>query len=90
MKIPKKLKIGGHNIKVVLKPFWKGSDSEDGLFENCKNEIWIKAELSQSQKEVTLIHEILHVLNSTLNHVVLDSLSEQLYRVLKDNKSLRP
>ena len=76
MSIPKNLKIGGHQIKVLIKPMWKGGD----------NEIWIKAELSDTQMESTLVHEILHGINSTLDHVVLDSLSEQLYQVLKDNK----
>ena len=86
MSIPKNLKIGGHQIKVLIKPMWKGGDNENGVFDADKNEIWIKAELSDTQMESTLVHEILHGINSTLDHVALDSLSEQLYQVLKDNK----
>jgi hypothetical protein len=36
-----------------------------------------------------LIHEAMHFMNSSLNHALLDSLAEQIYQVLADNKLLR-
>jgi hypothetical protein len=93
MKIPKTLKIGGHKIKVNL---GKSSPHEDavGKWDVDSNTIWIDADLPQSQKEVTLIHEILHAVNNTFSdnpiaHSLVESISEQLYQVLSDNKLLR-
>lgn len=57
-------------------------DREKGL-------ISIRKDLMDTQRESTLFHEIFHVLNSELDHVILDGLAEQLYQVLKDNRMLR-
>lgn len=90
MKIPKQLKVGGHIIKVDSTSELPG---EDGSFSSRENMIRICKLLPQSQKEMTLIHEILHSLNSTFHqgdkHTILDSLAEQLYQVLSDNKMLK-
>jgi hypothetical protein len=88
MKIPKTLKIGGHQIRVRLTP-----DIDDsGQADRDKNEILLRINLSRSQLESTLIHEIFHHLNSSLedtHHGLLDGLAEQFYQVLSDNKMLR-
>ena len=89
MKIPKKIKIGGHivTVKVVDKVAedpevqqWAGGWTES------QNLIEIRAGQAQSQKEVTLIHEILHCINLQLNHDHVEFLSQALYQVIKDNK----
>lgn len=77
-----KLKIGGHIYKVIYKDM--GEDA--GLADKTKNIIYIDPNLSKSEQESTLIHEILHVINSELDHALLDSLSQQLYQVIKQNK----
>lgn len=88
MKIPKTLKIGGHIVNINLQEL----DNENGKSDFGKNSITICETLPQDQKESTLIHEIMHYMNSTLggestlSHCLLDSLSEQFYQVLKDNK----
>ncbi len=91
MKIPKKLKIGGHEITVDCSKELPGingeSVSSQNLIRICKN-------LPQTQKESTLIHEVFHFLNATISatnigHSLLDSLSEQFYQVLSDNKLLK-
>lgn len=55
--------------------------------------LWLK-NLPQSQKESTLIHEIIHICNTEVgsenHHALISSLAEQLYQVLKDNKLLSP
>lgn len=91
MKVPKKLKIGGHVITVDCSQELKGIN---GSFDYTKNEIQIDKTLPQSQKEVTLIHEVMHAMNAEWNsssdwHALMDSTSEQLYQVLKDNKLLK-
>lgn len=59
------------------------------------NEIKINNKLPQSQQEATLFHEVLHFLNWTLDsepmgHIFIESLAEQLYQVLAENKLLSP
>jgi len=91
MIIPKKLKIGGHIFDVDCS---KELDGMNGQTTWKKSLIEIDNAIPQSQKESTLIHEIFHVINSTLGdedmgHALQDSLSEQLYQVLKDNNLLK-
>ncbi len=86
-----KLKIGGHQytINVASMP-----EDELGACDYNKATITIDSNITeQSIKESTLIHEILHACNSTfwhsgIEHGLLDSISEQLYQVLKDNNML--
>jgi hypothetical protein len=88
MRIPKQLKIGGHRVRVRLTP-----DLDDsGQVDRDKNEILLRLDLARSQLEATLFHEIFHHLNSSLedtHHGLLDSLAEQVYQVLSDNKMLK-
>ena len=90
MKIPKNLKIGGHTIKVEISHL----ENDNGISDFEKNLITICDTLPQDQKESTLFHEMMHFMNSTfsenqLNHLLLDSLAEQLYQILKDNNLLK-
>lgn len=90
MKIPKQIKIGGHKVKIVYKKL----EGSDGLWDSTKNQITINSELPPSQKEVTLIHELLHAINANWSetqygHAMLESISQQLYQVLSDNKMLK-
>jgi hypothetical protein len=55
-----------------------------------KHTITLDDELTGSQLNVTLLHEIFHAINNELDHTILDSLGEQLYQVLSDNHLLRP
>lgn len=90
MKIPKTLKIGGHVVRIDCS---KVLEDENGHASLQENTIRVCASLPKSQKEATLVHEIFHFLNTTLDegdgHRLLDSLSEQLYQVLSDNRMLR-
>ena len=83
------LKIGGHTYKVIYKEL----DNILGETNFNKGEIYIEKNMPQSLKESTLLHEIFHCMNSTFDdtptgHMLLDSLSEQFYQVLKDNQML--
>jgi hypothetical protein len=90
--IPDSLKIGGHTIKVSVEDLSK--ENIAGEFDSSKNLIRIAAENTTSQQEATLFHEIFHVLNSEMGgegyaHALLESLSQQIYAVLKDNDMLK-
>lgn len=88
MNIPKTLKIGGHIYKVEITD--KGLNEEDyGELDMETNTIRINSKIPKTNQESTLLHEILHALNTTLDHELLDSLSEQMYQVLKDNKLIK-
>lgn len=81
-----KLKIGGHTfdiIQAVLK-----DDLAETDFDTAR--ITLHSLSTRTIKESSLIHEILHVLNPTMDstddgHRILESLSEQLYQVFRDN-----
>ncbi|MCK9371003.1 hypothetical protein M0R04_13920 [Candidatus Dojkabacteria bacterium] len=92
MKIPDQLKIGGHIVKVELIDL---GESLDGEFDSQKNRIALNSKLPPSQMEASLLHEILHACNAGFSgddsviHVLMESISQQLYQVLKDNDLLK-
>ena len=92
MKIPNKVKIGGHLYKVEFDKTPKEGTNRGqncGGFNRANGVISINDNLIKSEKEETFIHEILHGMNSEFNETVLDSLAQQIYQVLKDNNLLR-
>ena len=91
MIIPSSAKIGGIVYKVVISETWPGRvkgehDGECFYDQENGNTICIGAELSQEAQEITFIHEALHAMNATMDHEFLDSLAEQLYQFLSDNR----
>ena len=75
------MKIGIHKYRIVYK------EMEDcGEVDRTKNIISIKKDMSESEKLVTLWHEILHVINGELSETLVESLAQQLSSVLKENK----
>jgi hypothetical protein len=88
MKIPKKLKIGAHTYTVRELEGWQDGEAV-GIEDPNKNQITLDSQLSNTRKEAKLFHEIFHVMNYGLDHALLDSLAEQLYQVLSDNKLLK-
>lgn len=81
---PKKLKIGGHTIKLLITPDVPNGNC--GQFEIKKNEMMINSDQEPTQMEASLIHEILHALNITLNEEHVEFISQGLYQVIVDNK----
>lgn len=86
MKIPKKLKIGGHSVTVRQVDEVTPGEQWSGGWIESQNLIEIRRGQAMSQKEVALIHEILHCINLQLNHDHVEFLAQALYQVLKDNK----
>ena len=90
MRIPRKLKIGGHIYKIKVLKKWENMDEGDfGETDYEQGIIYINKSLTEGERGAAFFHEIFHVLNKTLNHTLLDSLSEQLFQVFKDNKLLK-
>lgn len=85
MKIPKKLKIQGHDVTVKMVDDLPNSQWS-GAWTASENLIEIRKGYTPTQTEVTLIHEIIHAVNNELDHYLVEALSQQLHQVLKDNK----
>lgn len=93
MKIPKKLKIGGHWFNITLGNLLKEkSVDSSGRFVPRYNKILIDTDSTQSNQEATLIHEIIEVIDHqnelNLEHKTICILENSLYQVLKDNDLL--
>lgn len=86
MRIPRQLTIDGRKIKVRFVEMEKGcagkADFENGL-------ILIKKGMKRSAQESTFFHEAMHHCNTSMNHALLDSISGQMYSMLRNNKMLR-
>lgn len=100
MKIPKTLKIGGHDIKVIYPYVFTEVDGKYGQFDHAAKEIRISnldsggQERAESGVLVTLLHEIVHVVDYLTGHHgfsgdngenKIEGLSEGLFQVLRDN-----
>lgn len=84
MRIPRKIRLGGRTIKVRFAQMEHyGEASYD------KGEIVLKKGMPRDAKEATFFHECFHHMNTTVSHSTLDSLAEQTYQMLKDNKLLK-
>ncbi len=74
MKIPKLLKIGG----IVYKVIEKNMEESCGECDRTTNTIILNKEMTQEQKEVTLIHEILHALNWEFEEIEIGDIVRHL------------
>ena len=92
MLIPDEIQVAGHTFAVKLEDN-PNKPTEMGYitFENCV--IRISKTISASQKEATLLHEILEAVNSIhridLRHKQIEQLEAGLYPVLKQNNLWR-
>lgn len=91
MEIPKTIKIGGHELDVVVT---NDSDiipdNNIGLTITAKNVIYLNSRYPQTQLEEALLHEILHNLYYSLSleqsEEIIQRLGFLLYATLKENK----
>jgi hypothetical protein len=91
MKIPKTIKIGAVNYKVIEVD--NIIDTAGDCMGRCdikKATIELKKEQSQEMKESTLLHEIIEAINAMceleFSHKTICTLETMLHQVLKDNK----
>ena len=84
---PEKLKIGAHTYTLTFAESWPEQTEGDlGFTDTKKCIIYIREGLPPSVTFSTVIHECFHVINTTIDHTLLDSLGEQISQVLWDNK----
>ena len=100
MNIPKKLKIGGMMWEVEQSNDTTNEGNCFGSTHPLTQKFFLDPKIKQQKKEQTLIHEILHAIwwtngmrsRKELNdheEYIIDSLSQGLYQVLKDNGLLK-
>lgn len=81
MKIPKRIQSQGL--------WWKVRYNDDieplGYTDYDKQEIVIKKSITPELKQAVFLHELFHTFNTTVNHELIDSLSMQLFQVIKTN-----
>lgn len=95
MKIPKNLKILGHNVEIVRVKNLEMTNGTNaiGACYFTENRIWVDTCAPEQQQEATLIHEIIEFIDRAmeikLEHKQISCLESGLYQVLKDNHLLR-
>jgi hypothetical protein len=85
MHLPPELKIGAHDVKLVVASSWDKDTGNSGEWDTDTSTIYIRAGMTDSLTFATLLHEAMHVMNATMSHELLDSLSEQMTQFLWDN-----
>ena len=105
MKIPKKIKIGGHIYRVF---FVKTRDEKKqscniGLTNAIIKKIYVEKDIPRSQQENTFLHEVLHAIMMETRlwydfdrtdrkldeEDIVGRMANMLYQVLKDNKLMK-
>ena len=101
MKIPKTIKIGGHEVLVNSdsKRFSKDLELDDlcgKTFIGSEVILINRHTICRSQQEESFLHEIIHHIlfhagwnDETINEQLVQSLAAGLYQVLKDNNLLK-
>jgi len=87
MKIPEKIKIGGHTVEIVSNEW---AYNRMGSSHIIPNKIYVNSSICKSQQESTLLHEILEFINDScslqLSHLQISVLENMLYQVFVDNE----
>lgn len=86
MKIPNKVKVGQQVFDVVITPF---DDDNCADIDLKTMTIKIDSSLPTIQKELSMIHEVIHAINWKMSEEKVEYLSQALYSVFKENNWLK-
>jgi len=102
IKLPSRLKIGGHTYKVIFPYEWEEREDIHAQHEPNFHELRIGNRGDEGSAWAALFHEMLHAIDRISGHDRLqkieedeasasyvDALAEGLYQVLNDNRLLR-
>lgn len=97
MKIPKKLKVEGHEFRVTFcKKVIPGEDTSESetmaMVDKENLQIKLKKGMKRSVVEESFFHEMVHLCENEmepLKEEIIDDLARRLYAILKNNKMLR-
>lgn len=89
MDIPKTLKIGGHEFKVLLVQSMASRDECYGKMWMDRLEIHIDSSVSKELQEETMLHEAIHAIDEEngldLTEQQVQSLGHGIYQLIKTN-----
>ena len=92
MKIPKKIKVGGHVYRVIYPCDFAENKNLRGQHDGDTKEIRISDDGPESVIAETLLHEILHAVDSVTGYKLFEDneraivgIGEALFQVLRDN-----
>jgi len=77
------IKIGGIIYSIV---YTNQFDDEFGRVDRLTNTIYISNRYPKNQQDATLIHEILHQINSELPEREVEALAQAIYQIINDNE----
>ena len=102
MELPKSLKIGGHNYKILFPYIFRERFDHYAQHDFAMKEIRVGSmdsggqERSDSAILVSFLHEVLHAIDYTTGHRIfedneraVEGFSEGLYQILTDNNWLK-
>ena len=92
MKLPHKVKIGGHWFKISFLSEKDGGFDTSGRKMGWQGKIFIQERMTESKKQSVLLHEIIHEIswqnNLDLTESQVSALSEGFYQVITDNPGM--
>ena len=86
MKIPKKIKVKGIKFDIVFEDL---GDKIFGDFNELPPKIRINSKAPKKFQEMTLFHEITHILRSDIKEQWIKDFARDFWLVLKDNNLLK-
>ena len=86
MKLPHRLKIGGHVFTINEEYEGNLEPAAVGKTDWNKSAITVSKDLAPTHKLQTLIHETLHAINGELSETDVEFLSQAITQVIIDNK----
>ena len=86
MKIPNKVKIKGIEFDIKFEDL---GDKLFGEFNELPPQITINIKASKDFQEITLLHEIMHILRDSIKEQWIKEFAWDLWLVLKDNNLLK-
>jgi len=88
VKVPKQVQLGGHTYKIFYKPYLSKDNGIRGRINHRRQEIHIEPENPVSQQNATILHEIIHFIETIyaldLTEEDADRISEGLLQVFSD------
>lgn len=88
-----KVQVGGITYSIVVQEYFKTPDDDRNLWGYCdyeKNEIYIRASLSEQRRQQVLIHELTHAIfheagYNEQDEDMINRISLILHQVIKNN-----
>jgi len=89
VKIPKHISVGGHTYSITHKPLLSKENGIRGHIVHNRQIIQIEPENPLTQRNVTLLHEAIHLVDAIFSLDLSESdtngLAEGLYQILSDS-----